>query len=254
MPRFFIKADQINENKLYIFGDDAFHISRSLRMAVGENITVCDEFGIEHECKLEEFLPDKVGAKIISSRPSESEPPFVAHIYQGLPKGDKLDTVIQKAVECGARSITTFESEFCIVKSKPENEKNKLERRIKIAHNAAQQSGRGVLPDVYATVGFSAMLEKAASADIKLFCYEGEGTLPIGSYLGDGKLRSFYEKNGRKPEIAIVVGSEGGFSNAEAKLAEDKGFHMCGLGKRILRTETAAMFALCCLVYESELS
>jgi len=116
MPRFFIKADQINENKLYIFGDDAFHISRSLRMAVGENVTVCDEFGIEHECKLEEFLPDKVGAKIISSRPSESEPPFVAHIYQGLPKGDKLDTVIQKAVECGARSITTNESEFCIVK------------------------------------------------------------------------------------------------------------------------------------------
>lgn len=254
MPRFFIKVDQINEDKIYIVGDDAFHISRSLRMAAGENITVCDDSGVEYDCVLEEFLQDRVGARIVSTRPSESEPPFVAHVYQGLPKGDKLETVIQKAVECGARSVTTFESEFCIVKSKPESEKNKLERRIKIAHNAAQQSGRGVLPDVYPTVSFASMLDKASKADIKLFCYEGEGTLPIGAYLKGDDFKSFFEKNGRRPEVSIVVGSEGGFSRSEAKLAADKGFLMCGLGKRILRTETAATFALCCLIYESELS
>lgn len=254
MPRFFIKTEQVYEDKIFIIGDDAFHISRSLRMAEGETVTVCDDNGTEYNCTLEDFLPDRVGARILSSKPCGSEPPFVAHIYQGLPKGDKLDTVIQKSVECGARSVTTFESDFCIVKSKPENEKNKLERRIRIAVEAAKQSGRGVLPEVYPTLDFSRMLEKASKADICLFCYEGEGTCPIGEYLGKGTLSTFSEKNGRRPEVSIIVGPEGGFSEAEAKKAAEMGFCMCGLGKRILRTETAAMFALCCLVYESELS
>ena len=124
MPRFFVNAEQIDGEKIYIVGDDAFHISRALRMAAGESITVCDDSGIEYECILEDFLPDKVGARITASQKSETEPPFKAHIYQGLPKGDKLETVIQKSVECGAASVTTFESDFCIAKAKPDGEKN----------------------------------------------------------------------------------------------------------------------------------
>jgi ferredoxin len=130
MPRFFVNAEQIDGDKIYIVGDDAFHISRALRMAAGESITVCDEGGVEYDCILEEFLPDKVGARITGTKRSETEPPFKAHVYQGLPKGDKLETVIQKSVECGAASVTTFESDFCIAKAKPDGEKNKLERRI----------------------------------------------------------------------------------------------------------------------------
>ena len=179
---------------------------------------------------------------------SETEPPFVAHIYQGLPKGDKLETVIQKSVECGASAITTFESEFCIAKSKPDAEKNKVERRNRIAAEAAKQSGRALLPRVYPTVSFDKMLEEASKADVKLFCYEADGTLPMGK-----QLRNALPKATGKPSVAIVVGPEGGFSKKEAEKAEKAGFLMCGLGKRILRTETAATFALCCLIYETEL-
>lgn len=248
MPRFFVNADAISENKISISGDDAFHISRALRMAAGEHITVCDTNATEYDCVLEEFLPDKVVATIVDSKPSETEPPFFAHVYQGLPKGDKLETVIQKSVECGASAISTFESEFCIAKSKPEAEKNKLERRNKIATEAAKQSGRALLPKVYATVSFDKMLEEAAKADVKLFCYEAEGTLPMGK-----QLKEALAKTDGKPTVAIVVGPEGGFSKSEAEKAQKMGFLMCGLGKRILRTETAATFALCCLVYETEL-
>lgn len=254
MPRFFVNAEQIDGNKIYIVGDDAFHISRALRMAAGEHITVCDESGVEYDCELEEFLPDKVGARIESSKNSETEPPFKAHIYQGLPKGDKLETVIQKSVECGAYSITTFESEFCIAKAKPDGEKNKLERRNRIAAEAAKQSGRAILPTVNPTIGFGAMIEKAKEADICLFCYEADGTRPIGSYINGGALDKIRSEKGRLPEVAVVIGPEGGFSKVEAEKAAAAGFSMCGLGKRILRTETAAMFALTCLVYEAELS
>lgn len=249
MPRFFINAEQINGDEIYIFGDDAFHISRSLRMAAGEHITACDENADEYDCVLEEFLPDKVVGRIVSSAPSETEPPFKAHIYQGLPKGDKLETVIQKSVECGACAITTFESEFCIAKSKPDAEKNKVERRNRIAAEAAKQSGRALLPKVFATVSFDKMIEEASKAEIKLFCYEAEGTLSIGK-----QLKSALKDAGDKPTVSIVVGPEGGFSKKEAEKAANAGFLMCGLGKRILRTETAATFALSCLVYETELS
>lgn len=249
MPRFFVSSEQVNEDKIYVLGDDAFHISRALRMAAGEHITVCDDTATEYECELCEFLPDKVIAKVLSSKPSETEPPFVAHVYQGLPKGDKLETVIQKSVECGASAITTFESEFCIAKSKPESEKNKLERRNRIASEAAKQSGRALLPKVYATIPFDKMLEEASKADVKLFCYEAEGTLPVGK-----QLKSALGKVDGKPTVSIVVGPEGGFSKSEAEKAQKMGFLMCGLGRRILRTETAATFALCCLVYETELS
>jgi 16S rRNA (uracil1498-N3)-methyltransferase len=249
MPRFFVSAEQIDGDKIYIVGDDAFHISRALRMAAGESITVCDEGGVEYDCILEEFLPDRVGARITASKNSETEPPFKAYIYQGLPKGDKLETVIQKSVECGACSIITFESEFCIAKAKPDGEKNKLERRNRIAAEAAKQSGRSILPRVGATVGFDRMLDEAAKADICLFCYEAEGTLSIGK-----QLKSALQNIDGIPTVAIIVGPEGGFSKGEYEKARDRGFLMCGLGKRILRTETAATFALSCLVYETELS
>ena len=249
MPRFFIRANQIEDGVVTLLGDDAHHISRSLRMAAGECITVCDMQKNEYECQLTDFLPDRVLAKILETRKCDTEPPYYAHLYQALPKGDKLDSVIQKAVECGASEITTFESEFCIAKSKPEAEKNKLERRNRIASEAAKQSGRALLPKVYPTVSFDKMLEEASNADVKLFCYEAEGTLPIGK-----QLRGALKITNGKPTVAIVVGPEGGFSKNEAEKAEKMGFLMCGLGKRILRTETAATFALCCLVYETELT
>ena len=250
MPRFFISTEQIEDGFLKITGDDAFHISRSLRMAAGEQITACDNSGREYDCILRSFDPDSVTAEIVAERESDAEPPFIARVYQGLPKGDKLDTVIQKAVECGAHSITPFESEFCIVRAKPEAEEKRRERRNKIAAEAAKQCGRASLPSVGTTVSYNDMLREAADADLVLFCYEGEGTVPLGRAIS--ALPDMINEKGRA-RISIVVGSEGGFSEAEASAAKEAGFVLCGLGKRILRTETAATFVLGCLVCKTEL-
>ena len=252
MPRFFVRKDQIENGVVSIFGDDAHHISRSLRMAVGERITVSDMQKFEYECTLSEFLPDRVLARIDSERKCDTEPPFTADLYQALPKGDKLDTVIQKSVECGVSSITTFMSERCIAKEKGDDE-NKLRRRNKISLEASKQSGRGSVPPVNATVSFSEMLKQASEADIKLFCYEGDGTRSIREFLTEEKARISLEKQDEPPRISIIIGSEGGFSLSEVERAREAGFTPVGLGKRILRTETAPMFVLGCICYELEL-
>ena len=250
MPRFFVRAQQIEDGTVTILGDDAHHISRSLRMAAGETVTVSDMQRTEYECVLTDFLPDRVLARVVSATPSDTEPPYRAHVFQALPKGDKLDSVIQKAVECGAFEITTFESERCIVRLKGENESKKVERRQRIALEAAKQSGRGVVPTVNASVSFEEALRRAREADIALFCYEGDGTEALPSVLKRCR-KSLAE--GVEPDVSIVIGSEGGFSLAEAEAARAAGLIPVGLGKRILRTETAASFVLSCLVYELEL-
>ena len=249
MPRFFIRANQIEDGVVTLLGDDAHHISRSLRMAAGECITVCDMQKNEYECELTDFLPDRVLAKILETRQSDTEPPYHSIVYQALPKGDKLDSVIQKAVECGASEITTFESERCIVRAKGENESKKVERRQRIALEAAKQSGRGIVPAVNPTISFSEMCRRAAEADIALFCYEGDGTEPLPVALGKAVAKIDKEN----PTIALIIGSEGGFSLAEAEKICSLGILPVGLGKRILRTETASGFALACLVYALEM-
>ncbi len=251
MPRFFVRKDQIENGTVTILGDDAHHISRSLRMAAGERITVCDMQKYEYECVLSDFLPDRVLASVISEQKCDTEPPFVAHLFQALPKGDKLDTVIQKAVECGVSEITTFNSERCIAKEKGDEE-NKLRRRNKISLEAAKQSGRGCVPAVNPTVGFGEMLKLAAEADIKLFCYEGDGTVSMRELLTEERAKVSFGGD-RLTTVSVIVGSEGGFSLSEVKKAMAAGFTPVGLGKRILRTETAPLFVLSCLCYELEL-
>ena len=251
MPRFFVRQEQIKDGFVTLLGDDAHHVSRSLRMAAGERITVCDMQKKEYECELTEFLSDSVRARILSTREGDTEPPYFARVFQALPKGDKLDSIIQKAVECGACELVTFESERCIARVKDGAEEKKLERRQRIALEAAKQSGRGTLPKVLATVDFNEAIRRAAKeSDIALFCYEGDGTLPLPSVLKEYKAQ---EKAKPNPVISVVVGSEGGFSQAEAQKAREAGLRLVGLGKRILRTETAASFVLSCLVYEWEL-
>ena len=245
MPKFFVRQQQISEGKITLFGDDAFHISRSLRMAKGECITVSDMQGQEYECELEEFLPDSVCARILSCHKADNEPPKKIYLYQALPKGDKLDTVIQKAVECGVYEIRLFESERCVVKSKGDSEVRKTERRNRIALEAAKQCGRGYIPAVRETVAFREAIAEACRADVCLFCYEGESLRSLKAALAEG---------GKNAEtVAIVIGSEGGFSLAEAAYATELGAISVSLGKRILRTETAAAFVLGCLAYEYEM-
>ncbi|MBO5415913.1 MAG: 16S rRNA (uracil(1498)-N(3))-methyltransferase [Clostridia bacterium] len=248
MPRFFIRQNQIEDNKIKIIGEDARHISRSLRMAAGEHITVCDMQSNEYDCVLREFGESEVVAEILDMRESENEPPCYIKLYQALPKGDKLDTVIQKAVECGVGEIIPFESERCVVRMKPEAEEKKTQRRNRIAAEAAKQCGRSAIPAVSATVGFNDMLSGAARSEVCLFCYEGDGTKPLGVILKEVCSRGELPKS-----ISVVIGSEGGFSLGEAARCRDAGMIMTGLGKRILRTETASGFVLSCICCFSEL-
>ncbi len=254
MPRFFVPSDQIDieANSISIKGDDAHHISRSLRMAAGEHITVCDMCGTEYDCILESFLPDVVEAKILSSSKADTEPPFEFHLYQALPKGDKLDAIIQKSVECGASSITTFESERCIAHERDGKTERKLERRKKIALEAAKQCGRGIIPDVCSGVDFKEAIERAKISDIPIFCYEGDGTESLKQLIKK-RIAEISKGPHKKVSISAVIGSEGGFSKAEADYARENGMLMAGLGKRILRTETVSSFVLGCIVYELEL-
>ncbi len=252
MPRFFVNKNQIESNTVTLVGEDAHHIARSLRMAVGEELSVCDSEGIQHECRITSFKGDsEVLAEILSSEVCQSEPPMQITLFQALSKGDKLDTVIQKAVECGVFRIVPFESERCVVKVKEDAEKRKTERRQRIAAEAAKQSGRGILPTVEETVSFEDMLAEAACSRLSLFCYEGEGTQPLGKIL---KERLVADADGKYPNVAIVVGSEGGFSREEAERAQACGLIPTGLGRRILRTETAPIFAVSCVVCASELT
>lgn len=244
MPKFFVRQDSISDQRITIIGDDAFHISRALRMAKGEHITVCDMQCNEYDCVLAEFNPDSVVAEIISSKRIDNEPPVKVYLFQALPKGDKLDTVIQKAVECGVYEITPFESERCVVKSKPDAEERKTERRNRISLEAAKQCGRGYIPRVNPTVNFEEAVRKACECELCLFCYEAEE---------QASLKELLKSNRCAEAIAVFIGSEGGFSVAEAAYARDKGMKSVSLGKRILRTETAPSFVLSCISYETEL-
>ena len=253
MPRFFVNTAQIDpeRGRVTLTGADAHHVARSLRMAAGEKITVCDAGAREYDCILETFHDEsEVIARIVGVREVTTEPPFRAHLYQGLPKGDKLDSIIQKAVECGIATVTPFESAHCVVRIKPEAEEKKTERRRRIALEAAKQCGRGTIPTVAPSVSYSEALKRASQTGLALFCYEGEGTQPLRTVLSS----YIAEHSGEElPEISLMIGSEGGFSPAEAQAAREAGMIPVGLGRRILRTETAAAFVLACLVYECEL-
>lgn len=246
MPRFFLSAANIADGIVTIRGDDALHISRSLRMRAGEHITVCDMQKIEYDCELCGFTADTVTARICSSKPSDTEPPCRIRLFQALPKSDKLDVIIQKAVESGASEIIPFESERTVAKrdSDPKKEQKKLERRTRIALEAAKQCGRGIIPQISAPLTYREMLASAAESELTLFFYEGDGTI---------SLRELLEGRERPESISVIIGSEGGFSLAETEAARTAGFALAGLGRRILRCETAPGFALACIAYAFEL-
>lgn len=253
MPRFFIRKNAVFEREdgtkyIEITGSDAHHISRSLRMAVGEDITVCDMQKTEYHCKIFSVTQDVVTADVLSESCSETETPYKAVVYQALVKGDKMDTIIQKSVETGVYKIVPVAAERCIVRITDDAAPKKLERWRKIAEEASKQCGRGIIPEISEPVSFEEAVCRASVSDVPLFCYEGDGTKPIKDILRDiDSIKNLRERNF---EVSVIIGPEGGFSIDEADMAEKSGMMMTGLGKRILRTETAASFVLACLVYE----
>lgn len=249
MPRFFVTASQVGvrddgRKTVLIMGEDASHITRSLRMKQGEKITVCDMARVEYECEIM-TTGETVCAMVLSEAPSENEPPYAATLYQALIKGDKFDTVVQKAVECGVSRIVPVLTDRCIVRLNKAECAKKILRWQRIADEAAKQCGRGSLVTICDMMTFKEAVAAAAADELSLFCYEGESAVSVSAALK--------EIEGRPENISFMIGSEGGFSTAEAELAVKGGMKSVTLGSRILRTETASSFLLACLSYEYEM-
>ena len=260
MPRFFVRADAIQNTRVRITGEDAVHISRSLRMRPGEEITVCDMQGREYQCRLHAFSGDRVDAEILSVKESENEPPYLATLYMALPKGDKMDYIVQKSVELGVTRIVPFASSRCVVKPDAQGAEKKRNRWQKIADAAAGQCGRAILPQVASPRAFADALSDAAGdareGGLSFFCYEGADARDpsLSGLLSTAKATLFSSRTpGAKPRISFFIGAEGGFSVEEAEKARAAGLPAVGLGKRILRCETAPLFVLSCLLYTLEL-
>lgn len=249
MPRFFVTKEQIQEEKdakrIIITGDDAHHISYSLRMAKGDRVEVVDMQKNVYDCITENFSDGCVTLTVESERKSDTEPTIFIKLYQALPKGDKFETIIQKSVECGVCEITPFISERCIAKIDKKDEGRKTERWQKISESASKQSGRGIIPKIKVPISYKEMVAEASECDLFLFCYEGDNTESIKNVLQSLNWKITHT-------VSLVIGSEGGFSQKEAELARQNGAKLAGLGKRILRCETAAPFALACIAYETE--
>lgn len=245
MPRFFVEKSKICDGNIIIDGADAHHIARSLRMAEGDGVTVCDGSGTEYGCTLTRIRDEECIAKIEESMTSLSEPPMKITLCMAYPKGDKLEVVIQKAVELGATRIIPFESSRCIKRPKAEKAEKQTARLLRIAEEAAKQCGRAMIPEVTAPMSYREMLDEATKAELSLFCYENEDGLTVKSVT----------KGKKTPEsVSIIVGSEGGFSADEVEIAKSTGCISVSLGKRILRCETAPLYALSAISYEYELT
>ena len=245
MARFFIKKESISDNQITISGSDAFHIARALRMAVGDELTVCDEDGTEYLTKLARIRDDECIAEIISEKAGSTESPVDITLFMAYPKGDKLETVVQKSVELGASHIVPFESSRCIKRPSADKADKINDRLSRIAEEAAKQCGRSKLPDVTKMIKFTELLAKIIDFDLALFCYEGKGAESLRK-----ALESYGKDSGK---IAVIIGSEGGFSKEEAESIIEKGAKCVNLGPRILRCETAPDYCLAAISYHFEL-
>ena len=240
MPKFFIESG-INED-MEIVGGDAVHILKSLRMSVGDRLTICDGSGSDAECEIYEAGRDYLKLKVLSRSLSLSEPNIEVNLYQCLPKGDKFDGVVRKSVELGVHSITPVISSRVISRPDQKALAKKAERWNKISREAAGQSGRGIVPMVREALSFDLAVKEASLSD------KDECILNIFFYECGGKPMSELNLAGIKT-INIFIGPEGGYSPAEAKTAENAGFFTATLGSRILRTETAPVAALSVIMY-----
>ena len=253
MARFFLPRASMRteEGLIPITGDDAHHIAYSLRMAVGDTLTVCDMQKTEYLCTILSIRPDEVMLRIDETRDNDTELPVRVHLYQSLPKGDKMEYIVQKAVELGAASITPVASSRCIVKLDEKNAEKKVARWQKIAAEAAKQCGRGYIPEVRMPVTFAGAIREGQQSDLPLFCYEGDDTVSLKTVFAQSK--ETLDTTERIPEIAVYIGPEGGYDTAEVAQAQNAGMTAVNLGKRILRCETASGFVLACIAYAFEL-
>ena len=245
MYQFFIESSAIQKEYIAITGSDVNHIKNVLRMRVGEKITAVDEAeGRKYLCAIKAFESERVLCEIVSGEEENAELPAKIFLFQALPKGDKMELIIQKAVELGCFEIIPVNCKRCVVKLDEKKQKSRVQRWQGISEAAAKQSGRQIIPHVHDVMEFSEALCYAYDTSVRLIPYERAKDM--------AKTKRALASAKTAEKIAVFIGPEGGFEEAEIEEAEKAGVCPITLGRRILRTETAAITALSWLMYELE--
>jgi 16S rRNA (uracil1498-N3)-methyltransferase len=245
MYHFFVAPEQIGPRDIYIEGKDVNHIKNVLRMETGEQITVSSgESSLEYRCEITELGEETVTARIMWQEESQSELPARIYLFQGLPKADKMELIIQKAVELGAYEIIPVATRRAVVKLDRKKEESKRKRWNAIAESAAKQSKRMIVPEVTAVMSFAEAVDYARACEIRLIPYE------LARGMQETKELFASVKPGQS--VAVFIGPEGGFDEKEITLACEAGIRPITLGRRILRTETAGLTVLSALMFQLE--
>lgn len=240
MVRFFVTPEELAGETLTLTGENAQH-AKVLRLKCGEEVLVCDGEGHECLCEVMEVSNGQLKLSVKERRESGTEAAVQVSVYMAFPKADKLEHVIQKATELGAYEIVAFPSARCVSKPDDKSLKKKLERWQKIAASAAEQSGRGRIPQVRVVGSFREALQQAAQADKALMFYENEQAVTLKMALSGSGYRT----------VSLLTGPEGGLEEKEVAQAREGGLQVCTLGKRILRCETAPLCALSAVMYDA---
>ena len=244
MHHFFISSEAVKDGRITITGPDVNHIKNALRMRAGETLLITTSAEEDFRCRILSIEEKQVEAEILS-REESRELPMRFYLFQGLPKGDKMEWIIQKAVELGVYQVIPVATKNTVVKLDAKREKAKLERWQAIAESAAKQSGRGRIPQVGKILGFQEALQWAASLDRAWIPYEKEEGM-------EATRRELAALSGEVTSVGIFIGPEGGFDEEEIRQAREAGIQPISLGKRILRTETAGLAMLSLLMMTEE--
>ena len=245
MNRFYIDRSQVSETVITILGDDVNHIKNVLRMKIGEPILLCDSCGTDYHCRIKSYEGQTVEATIESVTETDTELKTNIYLFQGLPKKDKMELIVQKAVELGVTEVIPVMMKRTIVKLEDKKkELKKIERWQSIATSAAKQSNRGIIPKVCEVLTYKEALKKAKEIDVVILPYENEN--------GMGNTREVIKSIRGKKSVGIFIGPEGGFEESEIEMARELGMKPITLGNRILRTETAGLAILSILMFELE--
>lgn len=247
MPRFFVKNEQIKGTTIEILGEDVKHIKNVLRKQIGDNIEICDQDTEKsYICEIEKIGNESILTNIIEELQSYDDN-IKVDIYQGLPKADKMELIIQKSVELGVNSIIPVAMKRCVVKIESKDESKKIARWQKIAESAAKQSGRSTIPEIKNIVNIEKIIQLIKEYDCVIVAYENEKNNTIKRELLEIK-----EKVHDKVKIAVIIGPEGGLEEKDVELLKHNGAKIVTLGHRILRTETVALNILSVIMYELE--
>lgn len=244
MQHFFVPPAQVGETEIIIQGSDVNHLRNVLRMRPGEELSVCDGNNCRYLCSIKEYAEDTAILTITERQENDTELPSKIYLFQGLPKQDKMEFIVQKAVELGVYKVIPIITRRCVVKLDEKKAQKKTERWQEISKSAAKQSGRGLVPEVTKVLSWKEALSAASDLDMLLIPYElAEGmseTKEILASLRPGQ------------SIGVFIGPEGGFEKAEILEALEAGARAVTLGRRILRTETAGITTLSLLMFQLE--